>query len=366
MRFGGTTITMLALLAATLTGVPAAFGHATYNLQGYGENLAGSTNGADGDPVLPAGEWTNGPAEGYTGSLPVNWYAGMHNDTQVRTIQTGVGANAPSGSLAQQLLAYNDANDPDLSLATPVLAVGGLSWLDPGNVVNGQAQGWGHGLDYGIIHFTPLDTILANGPARFTITLSDDPSDTAVTKLAFALYGGWDTGATSVRHQPFITQPAPGDDPLGSTGLKLIDSIAATSAGATLSRTYTLDDTYGGKYTVLIGGQDGVAGQYQLTVTTAPDAALTECRTNLTTARADADGDGRGDAIDTCASTPAGAEVDAAGCSQLQFCAGFDAKKKAGARLCKAADWKNDEPVMTRRNADCTVQKKTKLCVPKS
>jgi hypothetical protein len=196
MRRQGTTIAVFALRAA-LAGASSAHAHATYNLQGYGENLAGSIPGqTDGLPVLASGEWTDGPVTEYTGSMSVNWYVGMHTKTQVRTIQTGVPGNAPSGSLAARIANYNSTHDSDLSLATPVIAVGGLSWLDPST-----GQGWGHGLDYGLIHFSVV---------------------------------------------------------------------------------------------------------------------------------------------------------------------GFDARKKAGAKRCKAADWKNDEPVMTRRTADCAVQRKTKLCVPAS
>jgi hypothetical protein len=364
MHFRGTTTTVLALLAATLVGAPVAYGHATYNLQGYGEGLAGSTNGADGSQALPTGEWTNGPVSDYTGSLPVSWYSGMHSKTQVRTIQTGVAPNAPSGSMADQIADYNAEPTPDLSLVAPVLAVGGKSWFDPDT-----GQGWGHGLDYGIVHFSVVEEILADGPVKFTVTLADDPSDTVITQLGFAIYGGWDGGGTSVRHNPFTTQPAPAaNDPLGSTGLTLLGYAAATSPGQTVSGTYTLDAADDGKYTVFVGAQGGDAlrGQYQLTITTAPDTALGECRTNLTTARADADGDARGDAIDGCPDTPAGTEVDTAGCSQRQFCSAIDAKTKAGAKRCKAADWKNDEAVMTKRGADCAYQKKAKVCAPKS
>jgi hypothetical protein len=250
----------MALLAPAL--VPFAGAHATYNISGYGSGLAGSTNGSDGMPADSSAAWTNGPVSDYTGGLPVNWYAGMHNATTARTMQTGVAPTPASGSLLAQVNTYNTANDPDLP-TDRVIAMGGLSWSDPGN----GGQGWGHGLDYGIIHFTPLESILANGPVHFTITLADDPSDSATTQLAFAIYGGWDTNPASSRHQTFTTSPSPVNNPLGSTGLTLIDYAVATTPGETLTRTYELDETYDGQYTVFVAGQAGVPGQYQLTIT---------------------------------------------------------------------------------------------------
>ena len=60
---------------------------------------------------------------------------------------------------------------------------------------------------------------------------------------------------------------------------------------------------------------------------------------------ADDDGDGIPNALDRCAGTPAGTAVDSEGCSQAAFCA-----KWASRRVCRAADWRNDEPV---RAHDC-------------
>lgn len=221
------TIALAAVLAGTVAAATSAHAHATYNISGYGPGLAGSINGADGLPTDPAATWTNGSVADYAGGLPVHWYAGIHSATQVRTIQTGVAPNPPSDSLLQQVNSYNAANDPDLP-ADRVLAVGGLSWSDPGN----GNQGWGHGLDYGLIHVTPLDTILANGPVTLTITVQDDPSDGVAPQLAFALYGGWDTNAGSIRHQTFVTSPSPVNNPLGSTGLTLVDFAVATRPAA--------------------------------------------------------------------------------------------------------------------------------------
>lgn len=82
----------------------------------------------------------------------------------------------------------------------------------------------------------------------------------------------------------------------------------------------------------------------------------------------DADGDGEADSTDACPQTPAEVAVDSGGCSQAQFCAGFDATTKRGARTCKVADWENDEPV--GKPNDCTVDRGGKgsaddRCVPR-
>jgi hypothetical protein len=261
-----------------------------------------------------------------------------------------------------------------------VLAIGGASWSDPAN----DDQGWGMGLDYGLIHFSPVDEILAAGPVKFTITLQDDPADGLTPQLAFALYGGWDTGATSDRHQTFVTNPAPEEsDPLGSTGLTLIDFAVATGPGRPLTRGYTLDTTYGGHYTVFVGALGGVSGQYQLTVSAFPDVELGACeegsatqlaacnasletmRGELQAATADADGDGRRNQDDACADTPAGAAVDQTGCSQAQFCGAIAVADKAGRNACKKADWQNDEPLLKKkRDLDCVYSKSARACQP--
>jgi hypothetical protein len=346
------------LLAGALAGAPAVYAHATYNLSGYGAGFAGSV-GSDGQPADPAATWTNGGVADYAGGLPVMWYAGMHSPAQVRTIQTGSGPNPPNGSLLQQVNGYNTANDPDLP-TDRVLAVGGKSWSDPSN----GNQGWGHGLDYGLVHFEPVADVLAGGPVKFTITVEDDPSDGVSPQLAFAIYGGWDTNPSSVRHQTFVTSPTPVSNPLGSTGLTLLDFAVATGAGRTLSRTYDLDATYDGKYTVFVAALGGVTGQYQLTVSTAPDAGLADCQSDLAAATIDSDADGVGDASDGCADTPAATAVDQLGCSRVQFCGGFDVAERAGQKACKKADWGNDEPAMTKKQSDCRYDKATDTCVP--
>lgn len=364
------TAMIASLLGITLfVSTPLVHAHATYNASGYGPGVAGSV-GNDGSPTaIPPATWTNGGPEGYTGGLPVMWYAGIHSATQVRTIQTGSGVNPPSGSLLQQIATYNDGSDPDLPTDI-VLAVGGRSWSDPSN----GDQGWGHGLDYGLIHVTPLDEIQAEVPVRLTITLQDDPADGVAVQLAYALYAGWDTNPNSLRHQTFTTNPSPVDNPLGSTGLKLVDFAVATAPGATLSRTYDLDALHDGRYTLLVAALGGVSGQYQLSAGVFPTgealneqiaqctADLTAAQANITSMTSDADGDTVPDQRDDCPGTAAGQFVDRAGCSQPQFCEALPVATKRDRQTCKKADWQNDEPAMTAKTADCAYAKTSRTC----
>lgn len=83
----------------------------------------------------------------------------------------------------------------------------------------------------------------------------------------------------------------------------------------------------------------------------------------------DADEDGEADDTDHCPGTATGRPVDDAGCSVTEFCATIDVTSKLGARICKKADWRNDEPFMRGRDADCRVAKglpspADDICIP--
>jgi hypothetical protein len=75
---------------------------------------------------------------------------------------------------------------------------------------------------------------------------------------------------------------------------------------------------------------------------------------------ADADGDGEHDRTDACPATPAGADVDQAGCSLAQFCHSVSAPSAA---VCNKSDWQNDEPLGNPK--DCTFDRAAGMCVAK-
>jgi len=84
--------------------------------------------------------------------------------------------------------------------------------------------------------------------------------------------------------------------------------------------------------------------------------AIVETRALLTCG--DDDGDGEVNGTDRCPGTPPGEVVDDSGCSRAQFCATFNATTTRGAKECRAADWKNDEPLLRAKgNGNCTVDK---------
>jgi len=376
----------------------------TYNLSGYGGGVSGSTNGSDGSPTSGASAtWTSGSVDGYAGALPAQWYVALQDGHTVHVVQTGGAPTPAPDSLLAQVDAYNATVDPDLP-TDRLLAVGGCSWSDPAN----DDQGWGHGLDYGLLRFVQPDAILAGGPVYVTVAVEDDPANPLPIRPAFALYGGWDTSGSSERHQTYTTSPRPQDDPLGSAGLTLLDYAAASGAGERVARTFRLNLDYGGRYTLFVGALGGVTGRYRVTLTpgvappdgdgdgipddvddcpavpnveqtdtdgdgvgdacdpfpTDPQNALRQCQADLqvvhaemSTAVPDTDGDGRADDHDRCPATPWGATVDETGCSRDEFCARIDAATAAGRRACRRADWKNDEPLMNRAAADCAVAK---------
>ncbi|CAI8785032.1 conserved exported protein of unknown function [Methylocaldum szegediense] len=262
-----TTVTVLALIGAVggAVSTTSAHAHATFNIAGYGDGAAGSINGNDGTPGTDAGGvWTNGGV-GYTGALPVMWYAGMHSATSTRTIETGTPTSANGNSLQRQIADFNASNDSDLP-TDRMLRVGGSSWSDPAN----GGQGWGHGLDFGLIHWScggSVQGCLDAGISGFKLTLADDLADGGANlKLGYALYGGWDRGSEAFRHDTFVTSPVPVSNPLGSNDLTLIGWGVASAVGETLSQTFDLNTHHGGEYTVIIGALGGVDGNYQLTI----------------------------------------------------------------------------------------------------
>lgn len=106
-------------------------------------------------------------------------------------------------------------------------------------------------------------------------------------------------------------------------------------------------------------------GSVLATITVIPASTcepdLAQCQADLTQCLAsimpDNDGDGVPNSKDSCPDTPPGVPIDQAGCSLDQFCSAIEAKTLLGKKTCRKSDWKNDEPLMTPREADCKVAK---------
>jgi flagellar hook protein FlgE len=91
---------------------------------------------------------------------------------------------------------------------------------------------------------------------------------------------------------------------------------------------------------------------------------LAECEA---TGRLDADADGEPDLSDHCPDTAAFADVDAAGCSQRQFCTGIRIREGRDRLRCSLSDWKNDEPISFSPQ-DCLIRSKRsgrQVCSPR-
>jgi hypothetical protein len=72
---------------------------------------------------------------------------------------------------------------------------------------------------------------------------------------------------------------------------------------------------------------------------------LAACESNQSGGGGDSDGDGESDGTDACPDTDAGATVDQAGCSVVQFCTAIPTPDFIGWLRCWRSDWQNDEPL---------------------
>lgn len=79
---------------------------------------------------------------------------------------------------------------------------------------------------------------------------------------------------------------------------------------------------------------------------------LDDCTAALAVAHEDGDVDGIPDSIDRCPDSETDI-VDSEGCTVTQFCARFATDDMRLSKLCKRADWRNDEPMMRGGDRDC-------------
>lgn len=246
-------LTALAGAATAILAAAPAQAHHAYNLDGYtnaatGWSLSGSDGGnpsatpavvLDPTPGNPAtARWASGgPGVNYTGSLEGMWYAAFHS-YESHNLST-------ADALAKTWNHDSDTNTAAVAFGTThagfELAVGAKSWED--TVGSGPNEGWGHALDFGLIN---LDV-----PGDLSITVSADGSGLLP---AFSFYQGWDAGG-GMRHDTYVNNA---NNPLSTTGLTLLQSVA--NPGAASSVTYTFTNLATGHYSLFVGGDDGAAG----------------------------------------------------------------------------------------------------------
>lgn len=84
----------------------------------------------------------------------------------------------------------------------------------------------------------------------------------------------------------------------------------------------------------------------------------------------DEDSDGVPNGLDACSGTAEATAVDSAGCSLDQFCSAIGVTSRVNRRVCRRADWRNDEPLMRSRDRDCDIDRgvpgsEDDRCVPR-
>jgi hypothetical protein len=103
--------------------------------------------------------------------------------------------------------------------------------------------------------------------ANLDITVSADGTRGSQLTPAFALYRGWDQGATSDRHGSINLES---DNPLSTHGLIYLDKSLGSTAGGSVARSFLALEP--GKYEIFVtvGNNQSSAGDYVVTLTTTP------------------------------------------------------------------------------------------------
>jgi hypothetical protein len=265
-------------ILGTLIASPAVQAHASLNAGGTGAN-----------PV-----WTNGaitpwlPNDATVSSIG---YLGIHSISNKRVIQTGVYGTAynattnPGGvttanlggtfggatpvvgdSLLGQTYKYNNnaANPTDLALTS--ISTGANSWAAGVSDTN-------TGLSFGNMHVSsgtgnPEGNLMPT-VNYLNITVGDDPLFAGIGQLAFSLYQGWAQGP-------------------GLLGMNLLGTVTASSIGQDIGLSLALSGLTRnapgteGEYTIVVGDQSAVGGQYRMAL----EASLTNRYSNIVTASA--------------------------------------------------------------------------------
>jgi hypothetical protein len=182
--------------------------------------------------VLPPA-WNQTPADfQYSGSLEVYWLARLGGDRQSLVL------SRENAALQSNPLPAN------FNLSTA-----------PDNC-------WGHQMNFGLL---TLDK-----KANLTITVEADASQGSGMIPGFALYRGWDSGPSSMRHDVIMF----GDDnPLGTTGLTYLGQALGGHAGETAEKTFAGLEPGNYELFVTVGTNQSSGGAYILKLGTTPTTA---------------------------------------------------------------------------------------------
>lgn len=168
----------------------------------------------------PGALWTGG-APDYSGSLPTNWVANIHNDHMPEmSLQVSTAHAASEGAPVDYVIqSKNNKWNPDNS--------------------------WGAALGYGLIDM--------HAAGNLTITVKADTDSGSIFTPGFSIFSGWDTGAGN-KHQAWnLDASNPGL--LDTTGLTYLGHSSTTTEGG--MTTLTLANLAAGEYSVWIGGNAG-------------------------------------------------------------------------------------------------------------
>jgi hypothetical protein len=177
--------------------------------------------------------WNQTPANvQYSGSLEVYWLARLGGDHQSLTL------SRENAALQSNPLPAN------FNLRTA-----------PDNC-------WGHQMNFGLL---TLDR-----KANLTVTVEADASQGSGMIPGFALYKGWDSGPSSMRHDVIMF----GDDnPLGTTGLTYLGQALGGRAGETAEKTFVGLEPGNYELFVTVGTNQSSGGAYTLKLGTTPTTA---------------------------------------------------------------------------------------------
>lgn len=184
------------------------------------------------------GVWYNGQSDG---ALPATWQPSPPPKVNYE------------GSLESYWLADLEAEEPSQWVSS-----GRAKALKAGPLIAAPDNCWGHAMNFGLIRL--------NREATLTVVMTPDEGSDIIP--GFALYQGWDQGASSSRDATILFGKDEGS-PLGTTGLSFLGDRLGETPGAAISANYDLP---AGNYElfVTVGQNISTSGSYRIELRTSP------------------------------------------------------------------------------------------------